>query len=72
MTAFKKKVLITGGYGFLGQAIAERFIKEGWDVFILDDLSSARMKKVSAAHHFYPYSVTDDVKSCFASIIWML
>ena len=59
MTAFKKKVLITGGYGFLGQAIAERFIKEGWDVFILDDLSSAQMKKVSAAHHFYPYSVTD-------------
>ena len=59
MTVLKKKVLITGGCGFLGQAMAERFMKEGWEVYILDDRSSVRMGDVSAGTHFYSYSVTE-------------
>ena len=31
------RVLITGGAGFLGSHLSERFLKEGWDVVALDN-----------------------------------
>lgn len=33
-----KKVLITGGAGFLGSHLCDRFIKEGWQVIAMDNL----------------------------------
>uniref|UniRef100_A0A7C4UA46 SDR family NAD(P)-dependent oxidoreductase n=1 Tax=candidate division WOR-3 bacterium TaxID=2052148 RepID=A0A7C4UA46_UNCW3 len=33
------KILITGGAGFIGVNTASRFIKKGWDVFVIDNLS---------------------------------
>jgi len=33
------KVLITGGAGFIGYHTTKKFIKEGWEVIIVDDLS---------------------------------
>jgi UDP-glucuronate decarboxylase len=54
-----KKVLLTGGYGFMGRAMAERFAKEGWEVYIIDDCYSKEMRKLEVPHKFYPYSVTD-------------
>lgn len=38
------KVLITGGYGFIGSHVADRFHKEGYDVFIIDNLSTGKSK----------------------------
>ena len=35
-----KKILITGGAGFIGYALSKRLIAEGFDVTILDNLSS--------------------------------
>lgn len=35
----KKRVLITGGAGFIGVNVAHRFLKRGWRVSVLDDLS---------------------------------
>ena len=34
----KMKVLITGGYGFIGSHVANQFYKEGYEVHILDNL----------------------------------
>ena len=34
----KKKVLITGGAGFLGSHLSDRFIKEGFQVIVMDNL----------------------------------
>jgi dTDP-L-rhamnose 4-epimerase len=34
------RILITGGAGFIGSHIAERFLKEGWSVRIMDSLHS--------------------------------
>ncbi|MEP6663171.1 MAG: NAD-dependent epimerase/dehydratase family protein [Verrucomicrobiota bacterium] len=41
----KKKILITGGAGFIGVNAARRFFAEGWDVEIWDNLSRASGKK---------------------------
>ena len=33
------KILITGGYGFIGSHIADKFNKEGHKIFIIDNLN---------------------------------
>lgn len=53
------KVLITGGYGFIGSAVAERFHKEGHRIYILDNLSSGRADHLSIPHTFYRMNVED-------------
>jgi len=35
----KRRVLVTGGAGFIGSHVAEAYLREGWDVVVLDDLS---------------------------------
>ncbi|HSN16279.1 MAG TPA: NAD-dependent epimerase/dehydratase family protein, partial [Anaeromyxobacteraceae bacterium] len=42
-----KKILITGGAGFIGSTIADLFLSKGWDVAVLDDLSSGRRENVA-------------------------
>ncbi len=42
----KKKVLITGVAGFIGSAVAKKFIKEGFTVIGVDDLSSGHKKNI--------------------------
>ncbi|MDW7732231.1 MAG: NAD-dependent epimerase/dehydratase family protein [Methanolobus sp.] len=48
-TFSKRKVLVTGGAGFIGSHVADRLIKMGNDVFVFDNLSSGRMDFIS--HH---------------------
>jgi UDP-glucose 4-epimerase len=52
-----KRILITGGAGFIGSTIADLFVQAGWDVAVLDDLSSGRRENVPAAARFYPVDV---------------
>ena len=42
----KKKVLITGVAGFIGSEVAKKFIREGFEVIGVDDLSSGHMRNV--------------------------
>lgn len=53
------KVLITGGYGFIGSHVAELFHKEGFEVHILDNLSSGKRENISFKHHSYILSIDD-------------
>ncbi len=39
-------VLITGGAGFIGSHLAEKLLKEGHTVWIIDDLSTGRLENV--------------------------
>ncbi len=52
-----KRILITGGAGFIGSTIADRFLQAGWDVAVLDDLSSGKRENVPAGARFYPVDV---------------
>ncbi len=52
-----KRILITGGAGFIGSTIADRFVEAGWDVAVVDDLSSGKRENVPAAARFYPCDV---------------
>jgi UDP-glucose 4-epimerase len=52
-----KKILVTGGAGFIGSTIADLFLEAGWDVAILDDLSSGRRENVPPRARFYPCDV---------------
>ncbi|OUN00769.1 MAG: hypothetical protein BAA02_05665 [Paenibacillaceae bacterium ZCTH02-B3] len=53
------RVLVTGGYGFVGSFVAERFYREGWDVSILDNLSTGRKEYADFKHRSYVMSVED-------------
>jgi len=69
------RVLITGGAGFIGSHVAELFAKRGFDVVVLDDLSTGNranvdelvidydIKVIERAAVGLPYCLPDEVDS---------
>ena len=53
----EKRVLVTGGAGFIGSTIADLFVARGWEVAVLDDLSSGKRENVPPPARFYPCDV---------------
>jgi UDP-glucose 4-epimerase len=53
-----QRVLVTGGAGFIGSHVADRFVAEGSDVTILDDLSSGRRENIPAGATFVQGDIT--------------
>ena len=43
----KSKVLVTGGAGFLGSHLCDRFIKEGYEVIAMDNLITGSLSNIS-------------------------
>lgn len=62
-----KRILITGGAGFIGSHAAERFLRDGWNVGILDDLNDfydpaikeGNIAKFSGAVRLYRVDIRD-------------
>ncbi|MHA8073475.1 UDP-glucuronic acid decarboxylase family protein [Aquirufa sp. HETE-40SA] len=46
-----KRVLITGGAGFLGSHLCDRFIKEGYHVIAMDNLITGDLKNIEHLFH---------------------
>lgn len=53
-------ILVTGGYGFIGSRIAERFYKENHHVFIIDNLHSGKKENIDFKHRSYIGDVADE------------
>ena len=58
-----KRILITGGAGFLGSHLCDRFINEGYEVIAMDNLITGDMKNIEHLmplenFHFYHHDVS--------------
>ena len=53
------KILVTGGAGFIGSHVAERYLSAGWKVAVVDNLSSGRRDNVPEDAAFYELDVRD-------------
>jgi UDP-glucose 4-epimerase len=53
------RVLVTGGAGFIGSHIAEAYLRAGWEVVVLDDLSRGSERNIPKGTRF----VRADIRS---------
>jgi UDP-glucose 4-epimerase len=53
------KILVTGGAGFIGSHVVDLFVSHGYDVVILDDLSTGRASNLNPAAKFYQMDIRD-------------
>lgn len=69
------KVLITGGAGFIGSHLAERLLKEGFAVMVLDNLHTGRRENVPQGAGVIEMDVRDRgiaplfAKECFDAVV---
>ena len=53
------KILITGGAGFIGSNIADRLVKMGRSVVIVDNLATGKKENINEKAAFYEFDVRD-------------
>ena len=51
------KVLLTGGCGFIGSHVQDYYIKEGYDVVVVDNLSSGKREHLNPRSKFYEVDI---------------
>ncbi|MES2060182.1 MAG: NAD-dependent epimerase/dehydratase family protein [Patescibacteria group bacterium] len=65
-----KKVIVTGGAGFLGSTLVPALIDAGYEVHVIDDLSAGKKERIPSAAKFYEVDIRDEAKlnEAFASV----
>ena len=53
------KILVTGGAGFIGSHVVDLFVSQGYEVVILDDLSTGRASNLNPSARFYKMDIRD-------------
>ncbi len=53
------KILVTGGAGFIGSHVVDLFLEKGFEVVILDDLSTGRASNLNPQAKFYKMDIRD-------------
>ena len=53
------KILVTGGAGFIGSHVVDLFLSKGYEVVIVDDLSTGRASNLNPAAKFYKIDIRD-------------
>jgi UDP-glucose 4-epimerase len=65
----QKKILVTGGAGFIASHVADAYLAAGHAVWIVDDLSSGRMSNVPDGAEFVEMDVRDpDIRNLFRDV----
>jgi UDP-glucose 4-epimerase len=52
-------VLVTGGAGFIGSHVAERFLSEGWTVHVVDNLVTGKRENLPGEVSFHEHDIRD-------------
>lgn len=69
MTTSKRRVLVTGGAGFIGSHVADAYLAAGDDVWVVDDLSSGRPENLPADARFVEADIRDpEIRSLFRDV----
>lgn len=55
-----KRILITGGAGFIGSNTADRLLNEGYDVVVVDNLTTGCRRNVNSKARFHDLDIGDD------------
>jgi len=55
-----KKILISGGGGFIGSHIARRCLQQGYEVTIIDDLSTGKIANIPEGARFIQMDIADE------------
>jgi len=55
-----KNVLVTGGAGFIGSHIVDGYLKEGYQVVVIDDLSRGKRENLNKKAKFYQIDINDE------------
>lgn len=55
----KEKVVITGGAGFIGSHLSNRLLKEGFDVYVIDNLTSGKKHYLDKKIKFFNIDIRD-------------
>jgi len=59
MSIASKKILVTGGAGFIGSHIADAYIDSGYKVVVIDNLSTGFRKNLNPKAKFYKADIRD-------------
>lgn len=63
----KRRAVVTGGAGFIGSHVADSFIAAGFDLLIIDDLSTGKMENVNRRAAFVEADIMSE--ECLDAII---
>lgn len=52
-----KKILVTGGAGFIGSHLVDRLIREGYEVSVIDNLSTGKKENLNKDASFFDFDI---------------
>ena len=58
----KKKIIVTGGCGFLGSHLVDKLIDKGFSVFVIDNLSTGSLENLNKKAKFYFSDIEDKLQ----------
>lgn len=62
------KILVTGGAGFIGSHVVDLFLSKGYEVVIVDDLSTGRASNLNPKAKFYQLDIrSPELKNVFTT-----